>query len=268
MALSAGPGMLVPTASAQVAPATPQPFPAADTGSPPRQAPIDLPDPILEGDETESEGPIEPVTPTSGRQSQDFTSLRNAHDQDQDDRSSFNIHRPSFQELPPPAQRSGRLSTSSIKITMTNFFRRPGAQDAPVFESGSPTPSESSYLHRPPTSGARPATRSSRFSFTRPSNTTIRSNSPPSPGAPPLEMVQADKQSLVDETELKKKNRASTGFSLRGRAVNFVGTTVGRTAGRPPNKGSRRANSFDAGSRGPLPHPHAKINAGDQTYPP
>ncbi|PTB60432.1 hypothetical protein M431DRAFT_71143 [Trichoderma harzianum CBS 226.95] len=274
MALSAGPGMLVPTASAPVAPpAAPQPIPApdsdnySDTGSPPRQAPIDLPDPILEGDETESEGPIEPVTPTSGRQSQDFTSLRNAHDQDQDDRSSFNTHRPSFQELPPPAQRSGRLSTTSIRSTMTNFFRRPGTQDAPVFESGSPTPSESSYLQRPPTGSARPTTRSSRFSFTRPSNTTTRSNSPPSPGAPPLEMVQADKVSL-DEADLKKKNRASTGFSLRGRAVNFVGTTVGRTTGRPPNKASRRANSFDAGNRGPVPHPHAKINAGDQTYPP
>ncbi|KAL7947872.1 kinase-like protein [Trichoderma barbatum] len=386
MALSAGPGMLVPPASAPVAPAAPQPIPAPDTDkcaqslqyssdttsyhnadSPPRQAPIDLPDPILEGDETESEGPIEPVTPTSGRQSQDFTSLRSAHDQDQDDRSSFNtqsdqvLHqqnpagvvtsaskaailssssrnpvlvaassaalnpvpttrptsrptsssllsptsvppvsvskpgtsssselapttsnsnksledltptssRPSFQELPPPARRSGRLSTSSIKSSMTNFFRRPGAQDAPVFESGSPTPSESSYLHRPPTSGVRPATRSSRFSFTRPSNATTRSNSPPSPGAPPLEMAQADKASLDEEADLKKKNRASTGFSLRGRAVNFVGTTVGRTGGRPPNKAaSRRANSFDAGNRGPLPHQHPKINAGDQTYPP
>lgn len=149
---------------------------------------------------------------------------------------------------------------------MTNFFRRPGAQDAPVFESGSPTPSESSYLQRPPTGGARPSTRSSRFSFTRSSNMTIRSDSPPSPGAPPLEMVQADKVSL-DEADLKKKNRASTGFSLRGR-VNFAGTTAGRTSGRPPNKASRRANSFDAGNRGPAPHPHAKINAGDQTYPP
>ncbi|RFU74158.1 hypothetical protein TARUN_8093, partial [Trichoderma arundinaceum] len=339
--------------------------------SPPRQPPIDLQDPILEGDETESEGPIEPVTPVSGRQSQDFA-LRNAHDQDHDDRSSVNtqsdqaLHqqhptglvtpankaallasssrkapsvavssatasssslnpipasrpssggllspntsvppisvskpgtaslselapatshsnksltdltptssRPSIQEPAPPSRRLARLSTSSVKNTMTNFFRRPGAQDAPVFESGSPTPSESSYLHRPPTSGARPATRSSRFSFTRSSNNTTRSNSPPSPGTPPLNMTLGDGASVRDDNllsaaDFKKKNRASTGFSLRGRAVNFVGTTVGRTTSRPSKTTSRRANSFDAGNRGPLPHQTAK-DAGDQTYPP
>ncbi|KAL6871388.1 kinase-like protein [Trichoderma novae-zelandiae] len=385
MALSAGPGMLAAPAPAPVAP-VPAPEAdkcaqslqcASDTTSycnadlPPRQPPIDLPDPILEGDETESEGPIEPVTPTSGRQSQDFTSLRNAHDQDQDqdDRSSFNtqsdqaLHqqrpagaltsankaailsspsrktapveasaaalnlapaprptsssllspasaafpvsaakpgtassselartnsnsnrsltdltptssRPSFQEPPPPSRRSARLSTSSIKSTMTNFFRRPGAQDAPVFESGSPTPSESSYLHRPLTSNARPATRSSRFSFTRPSNTTTRSVSPPSPTmAASLDGAQADQSSLADEdllteAEFKKKNRASTGLSLRGRAVDFVGTTVGRTTGRPNKIASRRANSFDAGNRGPLPHQHANMKPVDQMYPP
>ncbi|KAL6881939.1 kinase-like protein [Trichoderma longibrachiatum] len=371
MALSAArPGMLA--AAPASAPVAPVPAPEGDHCNPDlpsRQPTIDLSEPILEGDETESEGPIEPVTPTSGRQSQDFTSLRNAHDQDQDDRSSFNtqsdhaLHqqqpagavtsatktavlpssshktapveasaaaalnpapaarptsssllspasaafpdsaarprtassselartnsnsnrtftdltptssRPSIQEPPPPSRRSARLSTSSIKSTMTNFFRRPGAQDAPVFESGSPTPSESSYLHRPFSSTVRPATRSSRFSLTRPSNNTTRSNSPPSPTmAASFDGTQADKASLADEdllseAEIKKKNRASTGLSLRGRAVNFVGTTVSRTTGRP-KAASRRANSFDAGSRGPTPHQHANAKPTDQPYPP
>ncbi|KAH6607220.1 hypothetical protein Trco_003533 [Trichoderma cornu-damae] len=348
--------MLVAATSAPVAP----PIPVPDT------------DPILEGDETESEGPIEPVTPVSGRQSQDFTTLRSAHDQDQDDRGSVNtlqsdqaLHhhhqhrtglvassnkaavfasasrkaapvaassvasssslgpipaprqspgslappttsapsvsvskpgtassselaptisnsnksladltptssRPSIQEPPRSSQRSGRLSTSSIRSAMTNLFRRPGAQDAPVFESGSPTPSESSYLHRPPTGGARPTTRSSRFSFTRPPGTTARPESPPSPGTPPpLDVAQAGKASARDDSLLaaadsKKKSRALTGLSLRGRAVYFVGRTAGRPSGQTA---SRRASSFDAGNRGPLPL-HAAKNANDQTYPP
>lgn len=46
--------------------------------SSPRQFPTDLPHPIFEeGDETDSEAIIEPVTPVSGRQSQDFQTLAN-----------------------------------------------------------------------------------------------------------------------------------------------------------------------------------------------
>jgi serine/threonine protein kinase len=86
-------------------------------------------------------------------------------------------------------------------------------------------------------------------------------------------MTEADKLSVRDENSLneadlkKKKNRASTGFSLRGRAVGFVGTAVSRTAGRPSKTASRRASSFDAGNRGPIPH-HASKTSNDQTYPP
>ncbi|GFP53031.1 serine/threonine-protein kinase HAL4/SAT4 [Trichoderma asperellum] len=149
---------------------------------------------------------------------------------------------------------------------MTNFFRRPGAQDTAIFDTSSLTPSEASYLQRPPTGSARPATRSSRFSFTRSSNVTTRSNSPtpPSPGTPSIDKLSIqDENSLNGEASLKKKNRASTGFSLRGRAVGFVGTAVGR----PGKTVSRRASSFDAGNRGPLPHQGSKAPNG-QTYPP
>ncbi|PNP41646.1 hypothetical protein TGAMA5MH_06431 [Trichoderma gamsii] len=149
---------------------------------------------------------------------------------------------------------------------MTNFFRRPGTQDTAVFDTSSPIPSEVSYLQRPPTSSARPATRSSRFSFTRSSNATTRSNSPtpPSPGTPSVDRLSIqDENSLSEDTNLKKKNRASTGFSLRGRAIGFVGTAKGR----PGKAVSRRASSFDAGNRGPLPHQGSKAPNG-QTYPP
>ncbi|GFP53032.1 hypothetical protein TASIC1_0002021600 [Trichoderma asperellum] len=112
MALSAGPGPLVSPASAPVAPpaAAPQPIPAparADKCAQPlqctsntsscfitstlRQPPADFPDPTFEGYETESEGPIEPVTPISGRQSQDFT-LRHASKQDSYPPVSFAQH--------------------------------------------------------------------------------------------------------------------------------------------------------------------------------
>lgn len=147
---------------------------------------------------------------------------------------------------------------------MTNFFRRPGTQDTAVFDPMSPSTSEVSYLQRPPTSSTRPATRSSRFSFTRSSNATTRSNSPtpPSLGTPSV-----DKLSIQDENSLsedaKKKNRASAGFSLRGRAVEFVGTAVGR----PGKTVSRRASSFDAGDRGPLPRQGSKAPDG-KAYPP
>ncbi|KAH8122575.1 hypothetical protein FP744_10001618 [Trichoderma asperellum] len=380
MALSAGPGPLVSPASAPVAPpaAAPQPIPAparADKCAQPlqctsntsscfitstlRQPPADFPDPTFEGYETESEGPIEPVTPISGRQSQDFT-LRHAYDQDSDDlgsvssqqhsngittapnktptllsashstvkataspraassspgpvstarpsssdflspaisvpvvsvsntnsetitsselvptvsnssKSFINLSptssRPSVLEPPSPSRLSTRLSISSLRSTMTNFFRRPGAQDTAIFDTSSLTPSEASYLQRPPTGSARPATRSSRFSFTRSSNVTTRSNSPtpPSPGTPSIDKLSIqDENSLNGEASLKKKNRASTGFSLRGRAVGFVGTAVGR----PGKTVSRRASSFDAGNRGPLPHQGSKAPNG-QTYPP
>jgi hypothetical protein len=46
--------------------------------SSPAQYPTELPHPIFEeGDETDSEAVIEPVTPVSGRQSQDFQTLSN-----------------------------------------------------------------------------------------------------------------------------------------------------------------------------------------------
>lgn len=100
--------------------------------------------------------------------------------------------------------------------------------------------------------------------------TTTRSNSPPSPGSP-LEMAPSHRVnsgitsgSLPNPADFKK-NRASTGLTLRGRAVNFVGATIGR--GHRPPKTPRRASSFDTGDR-PSGAPLPKHVDEEKMYPP
>jgi protein-serine/threonine kinase len=63
----------------------------------------------------------------------------------------------------------------------------------------------------------------------------------------------------------KKSKRSSTGFSLRGRAVNFVAPS--HRNGRPTN-GNRRASSFDAGNRPSIPRPMPQDHKEDATIPP
>lgn len=70
---------------------------------------------------------------------------------------------------------------------------------------------------------------------------------------------------LPEPADFKKK-RTGTGFSLRGRAVNFVGSRGGSRQNKPA---PRRASSFDAGHRVMPPHHSAIENAADgQTFPP
>jgi protein-serine/threonine kinase len=72
---------------------------------------------------------------------------------------------------------------------------------------------------------------SSRHFTVQKSSGTTRSNTPPSPGTP-LEMASASKQNVMQSTvpsvtdffDNKSKNRASTGFSLRGK-INFTSNT-------------------------------------------
>lgn len=66
---------------------------------------------------------------------------------------------------------------------------------------------------------------------------------------------------LPSPADFQKKNRASTGLTLRGRAVNFVSGRGGRP--RVP----RRASSFDAGSRAHSSHGPKHIDE-EKTYPP
>lgn len=105
------------------------------------------------------------------------------------------------------------------------------------------------------------------------SSTTTRSNSPPSPGSP-VEMVHSSRTtaaaangSLSHHPEFGKKNRASTGLTLRGRAVNFVGSTMGRGGGGRPGKTPRRASSFDLANRPTMPSMPNHVDA-EKPFPP
>lgn len=91
-----------------------------------------------------------------------------------------------------------------------------------------------------------------RWSMARSSGTTPHSTSPPSPTSP-SENGDSQKQnkkllSAQDppNEQLSKKNRASTGFSVRNRVVNFA---TGRTSNKAPVR--QRASSFDNGNKRP-----------------
>ncbi|KAM0417205.1 hypothetical protein ACHAPT_012782 [Fusarium lateritium] len=280
----------------------------------PRQYPTDLTESIVleEGGESGSESAIEPVTPTSGRQSQEFT-LENQELADLQSHQSYQASsvtsgavpipipgannngkalyqtqtqssRPSHTESTTPkytdyevtstgtplSKRSTRGSTSSFKRTMSNFFRRSNSQvanNSAIMDSA--TPSVVSAPTEPQTNGQPRATHRRRFSMNR-SSATTRSNSPPSPSDAGLEMapMHRDRSSankLPSQSDFKK-NRASTGLSLRGRAINFAGSNTKSGHGDKRPQLNRRASSFD-GSRPstPLPPP---AEQDETTYPP
>ncbi|GAB0133189.1 hypothetical protein EsDP_00001602 [Epichloe bromicola] len=185
---------------------------------------------------------------------------------------------PSSHQAPTPTptlRRTGRSSTSNLKRKMSRLFRRSnttlekdkdkeyGMSHSPVPVSGS-APQSSNYL------GGN-GVPSSRYPNGYKSSATTRSNSPPSPGLP-LEMVQSNRSStgtngsLPNPADFGKKNRASTGLTLRGRAVNFVGNTMGR-GNRPLNKTPRRASSFDMANR-PVAQNVPKHADEEKMYPP
>ncbi|KAG6028523.1 hypothetical protein E4U41_000640 [Claviceps citrina] len=105
------------------------------------------------------------------------------------------------------------------------------------------------------------------------SATTTRSSSPPSLDSP-LEKVQSCRPAtaayngpLPQPADFSKKHRASTGLTLRGRAVNFVGNTMGRGHRPPSSKGPRRASSFDMANR-PVVSTSSKHRGEEKMYPP
>ena len=133
---------------------------------------------------------------------------------------------------------------------MSMLFRRSASnveRDTPVFESGSPaTGAVESFMNGTAnaTTGARDIPTSNN-----PAQSTS-SNSPDSPGSP-LEMTTSTRSAIVGKSlptpeDFGRKNRASTGLTLRSRAINFVGRN-----GR--QKGPRRASSFDHGNRPLVP---------------
>lgn len=282
-----------------------------------------------EGGESGSESAIEPVTPTSGRQSGDFSLQGQSQDLGDDQLTPIPINSPSSpsytkaadfvisQSLPAPtsafqrrpsnantlttattnietpnssdnnpaftstplSRQTTRGSVSNIKRAMSSLFRRSNTQIAKdsgsaIVDTGFSTASESGYTNTTSNTTSNTASRSSfrRFSTNR-SSAPTRSNSPPSPGLEmaPLHRERPPPSSNDSVTsgaiEQRKKNRASTGLTLRGRAINFVGATVRGGPNARPAGLVRRASSFDGGSRPTTPQaPHNDQD--EATYPP
>lgn len=79
-------------------------------------------------------------------------------------------------------------------------------------------------------------------------------------------MTQTHSERSIDPSDLKK-NRASTGLTIRGRAINFVGSHVGRGSNKNHRPElHRRASSYDV-SRPNTPLPAADEQE-EATYPP
>ncbi|KAL2269401.1 hypothetical protein VTJ83DRAFT_1585 [Remersonia thermophila] len=269
--------------------------------SSPRQYPIDLPHPILEeSDESDSEAVIEPVTPVSGRQSQDFQTLASADSQldatqerlaaafppvrqsaapgskppltisppsataavvpkpspgspPQTSRAlppqSPAPPTPSIDQEPlssPPSRRSTFSSTTSnFRRTMSSLLRRGGGSQEKVTATASVD--GMAPLSLPDAAQRKMPSR--RWSMHR-SSATTRSNSPPSPESPPLEMAirsskkqEASKPTVPDPDAFnKKKSRASTNFILRSRPS-------GSAKSPEQLQLRRRASSFDYGNK-------------------
>ncbi|KAB5559783.1 kinase-like domain-containing protein [Coniochaeta sp. 2T2.1] len=276
---------------------------------------VQVPIPEECDEETESDHPNEPITPVSGRQSQDFNALQqhdiassytnpdsftnaaglsnlrhavtNATPKSQltlDTTPTVNLPYPprtpvnSDDSRPPSTptttdaetgsilqKRSTRGSTSSFKRTMSSLFRRTNSNsltDKSSLNSSTEAPmqdkSRASDTNLADGTQRNPPPR--RWSMNR-SSATTRSNSPPSPASPPLEMAsakareQASMPTVPKEDEfLKKKSRASTGLNLRSRAINFVvhsnnGSTNGSRTSTNSRPVRRRASSFDMTKR-------------------
>ncbi|KAF7561216.1 hypothetical protein G7046_g2916 [Stylonectria norvegica] len=175
----------------------------------------------------------------------------------------------------PLSRRPTRGSTSSFKRTMSSIFRRSGSQVTRDSMAESAAPSMTSGASEPSSNGQSRASNTRRWSMNR-SSATTRSNSPPSPGSPVLEMASNTRAPPADGAAGDplpsqhdfKKNRASTGplNTIRGR-LNFATVTRGGARGGRP-KYSRRASSFDGGSRPQTPLPTSNEADEDATYPP
>ncbi|KAM0279023.1 hypothetical protein ACHAQH_004805 [Verticillium albo-atrum] len=257
--------------------------------SSPRQYPNDLTSPILEGDETGTDSPNdhEPVTPVSVRYSQEFTTLPTPDKQSfhhhptplvtastpSPDLSTSAVGTPRSPTKQPVAdqdlvatslsRRPTGASTSSFKRSMSNLFKRSNSNTT----GPKPDMKEVKGFNMPNFEDPSDTTvnESSRFTAARrtysmnQSHTTTRSNSPPSPGST-LEMVNTSKthtDSTMPSSQDFKKSRASTGFSLRGRAIGFAhanGSAREKHAKKTALGLGARRRSFDRHSK-PVPVP-------------
>ncbi|KAI3397314.1 hypothetical protein diail_10971 [Diaporthe ilicicola] len=139
------------------------------------------------------------------------------------------------------SRRSTRGSSHSFKRTMSNLFKRNGQQGDEAQPVVVVARQDSLEANR-------------RWSMNRSSSTTPGSNTPPSPGTQTYDSKQRSSKNLLaptpDDFLHHKKNRASTGLTLRSRAVNFA---IGNGRNAKKQATLRRASSFD-GSRNREPH--------------
>ncbi|KAK5656503.1 hypothetical protein OQA88_4480 [Cercophora sp. LCS_1] len=263
--------------------------------SSPRQFPTDLANSIPEeGDETDSEPPNEPVTPVSGRQSQDFHTLTNPDASEPEVASFSNVNTGAAADSKPPlaldtaigatptkqqsqsaisatpvpatpsadqestpvplSRRSTRGSTSNFKRSMSSLFKRANSHTDRALASAGAQGETETGTRKMPTR---------RWSMNK-SSATTRSNTPPSPSSP-LEMAvrtrgEASTPTVPATNEVffadKKKARASTGFSLRARVAN-VGSKNGKEKHQPPLR--RRASSVDYSKQEPPETPNGAV---------
>ncbi|XP_044721892.1 kinase [Hirsutella rhossiliensis] len=249
-------------------------FSTSYSSSSPRQFPSDI-IPEESAEDSGCDSLVEPVTPVSGyRYSQDFTTLHNHHDYSAALQRDQPISKPlpltpkrlpalippasappaptATRDLAPPStdptpqtplsRRSARGSASSFKRTVSNLFRRSNSADKEREFAIVDTPALAAANTRQSSGGS-----------------TSRSGSS-------LDMIPTQRSAMAGESlagsdDFKKKGRAATGLTLRGRAVNFV---VGR--GRQA-RGPRRASSFDADDRAHTPAQEARSEDEGKTYP-
>ncbi|RDA91431.1 hypothetical protein CP533_6280 [Ophiocordyceps camponoti-saundersi (nom. inval.)] len=242
-----------------------------------------------EGADDSADSLVEPVTPVScDRYSEDFTGVdrsisRSPTSTPKQPVPALITHdsgtppsgRLSDSDTSPPtpqSRRSARGPASRLRRTVSNIFRRSNsAEKVREFATNdAPPPLPTSHPGSGPYAGPNFLTRSSASS-------TSQSYSPPSPLSPaspasPLPMTPthasaAGSHSFPSSDDFQKKGRSGTGFSLRGRAVNFVGHK-GRGS-RQPSPG-RRASSFDGLKRPMTPGstPPTPTDNANRTYPP
>ncbi|RCI14079.1 hypothetical protein L249_8192 [Ophiocordyceps polyrhachis-furcata BCC 54312] len=246
-----------------------------------------------EGADDSADSLAEPVTPVScDRCSQDFTtdvdrsvsrSPTSTPKQPAPPLISHNSGTPppgrlSGSDTSPPtpqSRRSARGHASRLRRTVSNIFRRSNsAEKVREFATNdAPPPLPTSHPTSDPYVGPNFLIRSSASS-------TNQSYSPPSPlspvspvspaSPPPMTPTHASavgSQSFPSSEDFQKKGRAATGFSIRGRAVNFGGAK-GRGSRQPSP--SRRASSFDGLKRAATPSstPPTPTENDNRTYPP
>jgi tRNA A-37 threonylcarbamoyl transferase component Bud32 len=273
--------------------------------SSPESRPVDLRSPILEEEEdeneTSSEAANEPVTPTDNHHPHTFQDRMNGAVKHNEEHphvfTALNTQPPPLilntQATPPPSaskkdssptadqqtpktpvlRRPGSSKDSGIKRAMSGFFRRSNSHNAASHDITPLTQTDGNTLANGSDTVLSKEHR--RLSIRRMSATnspyTTRSNTPPSPGSPTENETRKTHLQVQEPTgddffNNRKKNRSSTGFSLRDRLskhkISFASPEK-ETKHDLQQHQRHRATSVDLDTPSPDPHhpsnPSAKL---------